>query len=54
LESAEACVTTHLPKQAAPKKDDAKACALSHLYHTVAAVQQGGIARYWTDWVRNV
>lgn len=27
MESAEACVTTHLPKRAAPKTDDAKASA---------------------------
>jgi len=54
LESAEACVTTHLPKRAAPKKDDAQASvAFSPIPHRCGGAAQGEIARYWTDRVRN-
>jgi len=56
LESAEACVTTHLPKRAAPKKDDAQAsaCPISPIPCRCGGAAQGGdTLTYWEDWVRN-
>jgi len=53
LESAEECVTTHLPKWAAPKKDDAKASVhCPNPYHAAAAAQCPQ-TRLYTGWVRS-
>jgi hypothetical protein len=42
LESAEECVTTHLPKRAVPKMDDAQASALPSPYSMPPSRQQLG------------